>query len=138
MELARRFTSLETENAGLRLRGAYGSDQDYDRLDVVSFEGSSYIARLDGPGPCPGNGWRTLASAGPTGPQGLAGTKGERGLPGPAGAIGPQGKPAPSVEGWLIETANYSVFPIMSDGKQGPALELRALFEQFIAEVGGY
>jgi hypothetical protein len=58
-ELARRGSqALETDTAGLRLRGAYHSDQDYDRLDIVTFAGSSYIARQDGPGPCPGNGWR--------------------------------------------------------------------------------
>ena len=136
-ELARRCSqALETDNAGLRLRGAFCSDQDYDRLDIVTLEGSSYIARQDGPGPCPGNGWRILASAGPTGPQGVSGTKGDRGLPGPTGEIGPQGKPGPSIDGWRIETASYSVFPVMSGGKHGPALELRALFEQFVDEVG--
>src|SRR5262245_33247808 len=56
-EVARRLTVLETEAAGLRLRGAYRSDQDYDRLDVVTLDGSSYIARQGSPGPCPGDGW---------------------------------------------------------------------------------
>jgi hypothetical protein len=49
MELAGRFTSLEKETTGLHLRGTYRSDQDYDRLDVVTLDGSSYIARQDGP-----------------------------------------------------------------------------------------
>jgi hypothetical protein len=69
-ELAQRLTRLEIETAGLRLRGAYRWDQDYDRLDVVTLDGSSYIARQHSPGPCPGEGWRILASAGATGPQG--------------------------------------------------------------------
>jgi hypothetical protein len=137
-ELARRLTSLETGTAGLRLRGAYRSDQDYDRLDVVTLDGSSYIARQDSPGPCPGDGWRILASAGGTGPQGLSGPKGDRGPPGPAGETGPQGKPgtpgAP-IAGWKIDPASYSAFPLMPDGKQGPPLELRALFQQFFDEV---
>jgi hypothetical protein len=137
-ELARRLTSLETETAGLRLRGAYRSDQDYDRLDVVTLDGSSYIARQGSPGPCPGEGWRVLASAGGTGPQGETGPKGERGLPGPAGETGPQGKPgAPGapIAGWRIDPASYTLAPVMSDGKQGPPLELRALFQQFFDEV---
>ncbi len=135
-EFARRGSqALATETGGLHLRGAFRSDQDYDRLDIVTIEGSSYIARQDGPGPCPGNGWRILACAGPTGPQG---PKGEHGLPGPTGRIGLQGKPGTSINGWRIEPASYSVYPIISDDKPGPALELRALFEQFIAEVDGH
>jgi hypothetical protein len=82
-ELARRLTSLETETAGLRLRGAYRSDQDYDRLDVVTLDGSSYIARQHSPGPCPGEGWRVLASAGATGPQGIRGAEGRARAKGP-------------------------------------------------------
>ena len=140
IELARRSSQAirDGETGGLHLRGAYCSDQDYDRLDIVALDGSSYIARRDSPGPCPGKGWRILASAGPAGPQGVTGTKGDCGPSGAAGGIGPQGKPGTSINGWRIETASYSVFPIMSDGKHGPALELRALFEQFIAEVDGH
>jgi hypothetical protein len=84
-ELARRGSqALATETGGLHLRGAYRSDQDYDRLDIVTVDGSSYIARQESPGPCPGTGWRILASAGPTGPQGVTGTKGDRGPPRPS------------------------------------------------------
>jgi hypothetical protein len=121
-EFARRGSqALATETGGLHLRGAYRSDQDYDRLDIVTLDGSSYIARQGSPGPCPGTGWRILASAGPAGPQGVTGAKGDCGPPGAVGGIGPQGKPGPSIEGWRIETASYSVFPIMSDGKAGPS-----------------
>jgi len=134
-EFARRPASFATETGGLHLRGAYRSDQDYDRLDVVTLEGSSYIARHGSPGPCPGEGWRILASAGGTGPQGIRGPKGDRGLPGPAGETGPQGKTGAPIAGWRIDPASYSAFPIMSDGKQGSALELRALFQQFFDEV---
>src|SRR5262245_58957820 len=87
-EFARRLASFATETGGLHLRGAYRSDQDYDRLDVVTLDGSSYIARQGSPGPCPGEGWRTLASAGAAGSQGIRGPKGDRG---PAGETGPQG-----------------------------------------------
>jgi hypothetical protein len=58
-EFARRGSqAIATKTGGLDLRGAHRSDRDYDRLDIVTLDGSSYIARQDGPGPCPGNGWR--------------------------------------------------------------------------------
>jgi hypothetical protein len=134
-ELSRRFTSRETETASFRLRGAYQSDQDYDRLDVVTLEGSSYIARQASPGPCPGDGWRMPARAGGTGPQGETGPRGERGLPGPAGETGPEGKPGAPIAAWRIDPASYSAFPIMTSGKEGPPLELHVLFRRFFDEV---
>ena len=61
-ELARRGSqAIATETGGLHLRGAYSADQDYDRLDVVTLAGASYISRQGSPGPCPGEGWRMLA-----------------------------------------------------------------------------
>jgi hypothetical protein len=134
-ELARRLASFATETGGLHLRGAYRSDQDYDRMDVVTLDGSSYIARQGIPGPCPSEGWRILASAGAAGAQGIRGPKGDRG---PAGETGPQGKagaPGAPIAGWRVDPTNYSAFPIIADGKQGPALELRALFQQFFDEM---
>jgi hypothetical protein len=134
-ELARRLTSLERETAGLRLRGAYRSDQDYDRRDVVTLDGSSYIARQDSPGPCPGEGWRILASAGATGPQGITGPKGDRGPRGLTGEAGPKGAPGAATVGWSPDYASFKATPIMSDGSEGPALDLRPFFQKFLDEV---
>jgi hypothetical protein len=134
-ELARRLTSLETETAGLRLRGAYRSDQDYDRLDVVTLDGSSYIARQHSPGPCPGEGWRVLASAGATGPQGISGPKGEPGPRGLTGEAGPKGAPGAVIVGWSPDYASFTATPIMSDGSEGPALDLRPFFQKFLDET---
>ena len=50
--------------------------------------GSSFIARVDDPGPCPGDGWQLIASAGKQvkpGPKGEPGDPGERGERGAAG-----------------------------------------------------
>jgi hypothetical protein len=134
-ELARRLASFATETRGLHLRGAYRSDQDYDRLDVVTLEGSSYIARQGSPGPCPGEGWRTLASAGATGPQGIRGPKGEPGPRGLTGEAGPKGAPGASSVGWTPDYVGFKATPIMSDGREGPPLDLRPFFQEFLDQT---
>ena len=35
-----------------------------------------------------------------------------------------------------FERARYLATPVMSDGSEGPRLELRGLFEQFVLETG--
>jgi hypothetical protein len=92
----------------------------------IALYGGSFIALKDAPGPCPGSGWQLLASQGK---RGAAGEKGERGPRGDAGASGA------TIVGWKIDRARYLAIPIMSDGSDGPPLELRGLFEQFFSEV---
>jgi len=36
---------------------------------------------------------------------------------------------------WKIHRARYLAMPVMSDGSDGPQLELRGLFEQFLLET---
>jgi hypothetical protein len=55
-------------------------------------------------------------------------------LPGPRGAKGEKGDSA-EIVGWRIDRENYVATPVMSDGKDGPPLELRGLFEQFHSEA---
>jgi hypothetical protein len=131
----RRLTNLETQTGVLRLRGAYRSDQDYDRVDVVTLDGSSYIARHGSPGSCPGESWRILASAGDTGPQGIAGPKGERGPRGLTGEAGPKGTPGAVIVGWTPDYTDFKAAPIMSDGRKGPALDLRPFFQEFLDQT---
>jgi hypothetical protein len=85
-----------------------------------------FIALKDAPGLCPGPGWQLIASQGK---RGAAGEKGERGPKGDAGASGV------TIRDWKIDRARYVATPIMSDGSDGPPLELRGLFEQFFSEV---
>jgi hypothetical protein len=61
----------------LTMRGTYDPAASYAALDVVTLEGSSFAARSDKPGNCPGEGWQLL------GRQGSRGKPGERGAPGP-------------------------------------------------------
>ena len=112
------------------MRGTFDETADYRRLDVVAFNGGSFVARKDAPGPCPGSGWQLLASQGK---RGVAGARGERGERGPKGDPGLSGA---TICDWKIDRARYVAIPIMSDGSEGPPLELRGLFEQFLHEAG--
>jgi hypothetical protein len=54
------------------------------------------------------------------------------------GARSPQGKPglaAPLITAWKIDRERYRAVPFYSDGKPGPAIELRDFFAQFLNEV---
>jgi hypothetical protein len=111
------------------VRGTFDQSASYRRLEVVACNGGSFVALKDAPGPCPGSGWQLLASQGK---RGVAGEKGERGSPGPKGDAGARGA---TIRDWKIDRARYVATPIMSDGSEGPQLELRGLFEQFFSEV---
>jgi hypothetical protein len=112
------------------VRGTFDPNARYKRLDIVAFNKGSFIARHDDPGPCPGDGWQLITSHGVRGQRGLTGLRGEK------GEKGENGEPGPTILGWEIDRANYQAVPIMSDGKHGPPLMLRALFEQFHDERG--
>jgi len=114
----------------ITVRGTFDETQEYRRLDVVALNGGCFIARKDAPGPCPGSGWQLLASQGK---RGVAGEKGERGERGPKGDPGLSGV---TICEWKIDRARYVATPVMSDGREGPPLELRGLFEQFLKDAG--
>jgi hypothetical protein len=115
------------------VRGTFSETiADYKKFDVVALNGSSFVARSDKPGACPGPGWQLIASAGRPGKPGPKGERGEKGLP---GAQGQQGDAAPIILAWKIDRQNFSVTPIMSDASEVPPIELRDLFEQFQIET---
>jgi hypothetical protein len=78
--------------------GTFKDATAYNYLDIVAHNGGSFIARRDGPGSCPGEGWQLLAS------QGKRGDKGEQGERGPKGEQGPSG---PIIATWEIDRVNY-------------------------------
>src|SRR6516225_6321831 len=71
------------------IRGTYRENERYLHLEIVALNGSSFIARHDDPGLCPGDGWQLIASAGRVG---KPGQKGECGEPGPRGERGLPGQ----------------------------------------------
>jgi hypothetical protein len=111
------------------VRGTFRETAEYRQFDVVALNGGSFIALKDAPGPCPGGGWQLIASQGK---RGAAGEKGERGPPGPRGDPGLRGA---TIRDWKIDRARYVATPVMTDGSDGPPLELRELFEQFLLET---
>jgi hypothetical protein len=111
-------------------RGDYDTAKTYARLDIVGYEGASYIARRDAAGlPGVDPAWQLLAA------HGTKGERGELGAPGARGPRGDQGDAGATIVSWQIDPAHYRASPLMSDGRVGPMLELRGLFEQFQSET---
>lgn len=110
----------------LNVRGTFKAAESYRAFDIVALNGGSFIARRDDPGDCPGGGWQLMSMPGRRGQQG---PRGERG---PAGPTGPTGC---AIKSWQINWERYQATPLMSDGSEGPTLELRPLFEQFLMET---
>jgi hypothetical protein len=117
------------DGESIAVRGTFDATAEYRRLDVVALNGGCFIARKDAPGPCPGSGWQLLASQGNAGSPGARGDRGERGPKGDPGLSGV------TIRDWKIDRARYVATPLMSDGRDGPPLELRGLFEQFLRET---
>lgn len=64
-------------------KGLFDPEAAYRAMDVVSFNGSEWRAKVDDPGPLPGDGWMLSASKG---------KRGDRGERGPDGRVGKDGK----------------------------------------------
>jgi hypothetical protein len=111
----------------LRTRGLYRKEGVYKELDVVVSNGSSFIAKCDNPGPCPGEGWQVSALVG------KRGETGDRGLPGPKADIAALEK-ALRIGSWEADD-DYVVTPTHANGQSGATLNLRPLFEKFFAET---
>ena len=94
-----------------RIRGTHDPKAQYLANDICAKDGGTFIARRNNPGPCPGEGWQLMAR------QGTRGIAGERGPPGR------------EIKSWKVDRQHFLVIPVMSDGREGPVLELRALFE---------
>ena len=121
-ELAKAIATLRPQR-DLVVAGTYNGTVKYRALDVVALNGASFAARVDNPGPCPGDDWQLIAS------------QGKKGQPGRDGVDGKAGKDAPRIVQWLVNRESFSCIPLMSDNSRGPPLELRELFQRFNEET---
>jgi hypothetical protein len=121
-------------NASVPLvRGTWRDDQAYGFLNIAALNGSSFIAKCDDPGPCPGDGWQLIASAGKPGKPGPKGDRGDQGLSGGPGAPGRDG---PMIKTWKLNRQTYTITPILSNGMEVEPVCIRSLFEQYNEETG--
>jgi hypothetical protein len=83
---------------GLIFKGQWNPAIPYVVNDVVSYQGSSWIARRgnENVAPAEGDDWLLLVQRGEPGPAGPQGTKGDAGAQGPKGDTGQQGLPGPT------------------------------------------
>ena len=96
-------TSTNLGRVSLVPRGEYDPAAQYERLDVVRYNGSSYLVLRDVTGAAPTDGadYMLIAERGGAGPQGPIGATGPQGVPGPkgdtgdTGPIGPRGDAGP-------------------------------------------
>ena len=74
---------------GMSPKGTYNSETEYEKLNIVTYQGSSYCAKKDTLGNLPTDTeyWDLIAEKGDTGSQGLTGPQGPQGIPGaPSGS----------------------------------------------------
>jgi hypothetical protein len=106
-------------------------DKKYRALDVVEFDGASFISTRDGPGlpGHPDDGWQLLCGRGFRGPVGDTGARGRK------GERGQKGEATPTIINWTVDAVHYRLVPTLSNGTQGAAIELRPLLQQFLDEA---
>lgn len=107
-------------------RGAYDPDGAYSRLNIAALDGGAFMALRDGPGPCPGDGWRLLVARGKAGKPGDRGEQGERGLP------GPEGNPGVGISDISID--GFALIVSLTNGDT-IARDLQPMFEEYHAQV---
>jgi hypothetical protein len=117
-----------TNGVGFNFRSAFNSNTSYAANDVVSYDGSSYVATApnqgpNNPTPDQNSAWSLMAQAGAPGAQGATGPQGSIGATGPQGATGTQGPAGPAgpqgVPGVMGLTG--ATGPQGPQGVQGPA-----------------
>jgi N-acetylneuraminic acid mutarotase len=102
--------SAGANGLGFNFRKAFDPTAAYALNDVVSYNGSSYVAlaatKPGDPTPEQNSAWNFVAQQGATGQQGPAGAQGAQGTQGPMGLVGPQGPPGPVPTGAALTTTS--------------------------------
>jgi hypothetical protein len=155
LKIATLTGAIDTLRSGtpgsLRIRGTYSATENYFLHDVVAYNGASWVATRDRPGPLPGDHWQLLASAGKRGERGFQGPRGLesdwRHISFDANKMALQiwrndGSPGPTFflrtlfSGIDIDKSTYELVLRTSEGGE-IRFSLRPLFEQFDAEKSG-
>lgn len=91
-------------------KGEYNAETAYERLDVVQYEGSSFIVlrNVSGVTPTDGEDYMLAASKGDVGPQGEVGPQGLQGIQGETGPQGPAGADGTTFTPSVDENGNLS------------------------------
>ncbi|WP_234262241.1 prophage tail fiber N-terminal domain-containing protein [Klebsiella aerogenes] len=123
-ELAAKSAWLAAEKAkqyALIPRGEFSPDNDYQKNDLVEYDGSEYLATADVTGIMPpASPWQLFVARGEQGETGEQGPKGDTGAVGPQGEIGPQGEAGP--QGPKGDTGDTGAQgPTGDTGLEGPA-----------------
>jgi hypothetical protein len=112
------------DGRGLRVRSTYRPGGSYKALDMVMLNGSSFVAKVDNPGPCPSDNWQIVAL------QGKRGEKGETGV----GERGPKGDSV-KITDWRISPEGFKVLPVTSDAADHAWLDITPLLIRYHAEA---
>ena len=99
-----------TNGIGFNFRNAFNNGASYAINDVVTYNGSSYVAiaatNPGDPTPDVNPNWSLMAQQGAAGAQGPKGDTGAQGPTGPTGAQGPQGPPGQSPQNAAVTNAD--------------------------------
>jgi hypothetical protein len=117
------------------IRGTFVEGETYGEFNIVALNGSSFIAKRDAPGVCPGDDWQLIASAGKPGKPGPPGPAGPAGQAGTAGPVGPKGADGFVAKSYRTDHKAYALVPIDARGVEGVPIPMRELFEQFHSEM---
>lgn len=120
------MSKLDIGKVALTPKGAYSSSTTYEALDVISYQGNSYLVLKScrNVTPSVGQYYMMLAQKGEVGPQGsqgptgATGPRGATGSTGPTGATGPQGPagttPSRGVDYWTNADKNAVVQDVLN------------------------
>jgi hypothetical protein len=69
----------------------------------------------------------------PSQPEG--GARGEKGATGPRGSAGKPAREQPTITAYKVDTENYKLTPLLSNGQFGCPVSLYPLFEKFLRDI---
>jgi hypothetical protein len=107
--------------SGMVIRGTWATENEYQALDVVALNGAAFVAKIDNPGPCPGEGWQLMSAQGKRGAPGERGDKGDK---------GERGEPGATVK--AVSLDDFGVFSFDLTNGQTVQCDARSVLERII------